>query len=232
MLDLATIDQLAAQAFRLEPLPDAYAEYRQRWAYDPQNINQPMWWGKPQPYYKFLYYMAKRFSGGMALEIGTHAGIGFACLAAGAAANGHPKSWTVGVDKDNHGAAQEVPTKYLNCRFINGISTQVVEQITALCTDHQITIKIMFIDATHTLNWVNAEINTYKHLFANQVVIIMDDCIHADNNTKLPECFERLPGQKVLYPNLHTDNCIGVALALRADFDAWKPPLLTEVLTV
>ncbi len=232
MITLQKIEELAQKSKLLEPLPDAYANERCAWAHDEKNRGKDMWWGVDQPYYRFLYHVALNNAGGVAIEVGTHAGIGFSCLAAGAKASGNKKSWTVGIDKDNHATAIEVATKYDNCHFINGISTKVVDKVEKLCADNDVKVKIMFIDATHTLTWVNAEILAYRHLFDEQVVIIMDDCFRADNNTMLPECFANLPGEKVLYPGLHTDNCVGVALVSKADFAAFNPPINAAALTV
>ncbi len=232
MLTLDDINSLAEQSKAVITIPDDYAEHRCRWVCDPKYAGMAMWWGKPQPYYKFLYLIAKQYHGGVALEIGTHSGIGFSCLSAGAKASNNKNSWTIGIDMANHGAALEVSTKYDNCVFINGISTNVVSQVEDICTINKTKIKIMFIDATHTLSWVNAEISAYKHLFDEQVVIIMDDCMHADNNTKLPECFSCLPGQKLLFPELHTDNCIGVALSSSVEFATWNPLITPSELTL
>ncbi len=224
-MELSRIIELAELSHQLKSINDDYADMRCRWVSDPVNTGKDMWWGKDQPYYRFLYLVAKEYSGGVAVEVGTFAGIGFSCLAAGAKASNNPKSWTVGIDKDNHGSAIEVATKYNNCRFINGISTnkEVINKVENICNTTDIKIKIMFIDATHTQNWVNSEIRAYQHLFADPVVIIMDDCFRADNNTRLPECFAELPGQKRLFPGMHVDNCIGVAIIARENFNEWNP---------
>lgn len=205
---------------------DEYADRRHSWVYDPANRNEAMWWGTPQPYYVFLYHVAKVFSGGVALEIGTHKGIGFAHLAAGAKASGDPKSWTIGIDKDNYSEAQEVAKVYKNCKFLNGLSNDpvIMDQVQAVCTTNKIDIKILFIDATHTFDWVYEEIKAYRSMFADEIVMIFDDIIRADNNTKLPECFESLPGQKLLFPGLHVDNAIGVSLCNKSEFSSWGLP--------
>jgi cephalosporin hydroxylase len=220
------IKLLTAEAFKLQPTGDEYADRRHSWAYDPQNRNKEMWWGAKQPYYLFLYLIAKLHNGGMALEVGTHQGIGFAHLAAGAKASGNPKSWTVGIDINPYEGAIEVPTKYSRCTFINdhSVNPNTIQKVATICQTESITINIMFIDATHTLKWVNAELNAYKHLFSESLVIIMDDCFRADNNTMLPECFAQLPGdQKLTFPGLHTDNCVGVAVCSKEMFRNWRP---------
>lgn len=225
-MTLDQIKELAAQSYGMKQVGDEYADGRCQWCVDLANKGKDMWWGQDQPYYRFLYLLAKNFAGGMAVEVGTFHGIGFSCLAAGAKASGNPKSWTVGIDKDNHGAAVEVQTKYDNCRFINGLSTapDTIKIIEDICNKEGIKISIMFIDATHTLSWVNEELRAYRHLFADQVILLFDDIIRADNNTKLPECFDALPGQKVKFPNLHTDNCIAVTLSGKDEFGTWTPP--------
>jgi hypothetical protein len=225
-MTLDEINQLAKSSRDIKTVNDEYADKRCGWCVDLANKGQNMWWGKDQPYYRFLYLVAKNFAGGMAIEVGTFHGIGFSCLAAGATASKNQKSWTVGIDKDNHQAAIEVTTKYNNCQFVNGLSTSqsTIKIIDDICKKENIKINIMFIDATHTLSWVNEELKTYKHLFADQVILIFDDIIKADNNTNLPECFDALPGQKVKFPNLHTDNCIAVALSSKIEFEHWNPP--------
>jgi len=225
-MNLAEISKLADQSRTMIDVGDSYADARRRWIFDPINAGKDMWWGKDQPYYKFLYLISKHCHGGVAIEIGTHAGIGFANLAAGAKASGNPKSWTIGLDKDAYESAIEVSNHYDNCIFINKISTNddTIKIVENICQQSSIRINIMFIDATHTLNWVNEEIRSYKHLFSDCVILIFDDIIHADNNTKLPECFAALPGEHVIFPGLHTDNCIAVALCSYDVFRNWNPP--------
>lgn len=225
IVTIADIQRLAAESFQLPLTGDEYADRMHEWTADERFRGEPMWWGQKQPYYVFLYKLAKMFSGGMAVEVGTARGLGFAHLAAGAKDSLDPKSWTVGIDKDNHQTTQDIAKHYPNTTFLNGLSSspEVVKAIEEICMKQQIGIKIIFIDATHTIWWVKEEIYRLKHLFADQVVVIMDDVIHAANNTLLPQCFSELPGSKELFPNLHTDNCIGVSVATRSDFDNWVP---------
>ena len=232
MITLQEISKLAADSKNMVDIGDSYADSRRKWVFDPANAGKDMWWGKDQPYYKFLYLVAKHRHGGLAIEVGTHAGIGFSCLAAGANASGDLKSWTVGIDKTNHAAAIEVSTKYKNCVFMNGLSVDkiIISNIEKICKVNDIKINIMFIDATHTHDWVNEELKTYRHLFSDNVILIFDDIIKADNNDRLPECFARLPGQKANFPNLHTDNCIAVSLTSKDEFATWTPPTPTTAL--
>lgn len=225
-MNLQDITNLANASKVMKGVNDPYADRRCSWCHDPAYKGLDMWWGKDQPYYRFLYLIARDLPGGLAIEVGTHKGIGFACLAAGAKASLNAKSFTVGIDKDNHGDAIEVQTQYPNTSFINAMSIapSTIKQIEDLCMANAIRINIMFIDATHTLSWVNAELLAYRHLFSDQVILIFDDIIRADNNTKLPECFEAIPGQKVKFPGLHTDNCIAVSLSSKAEFANWNPP--------
>lgn len=225
-MTLDEIRNLADQSIDMTSVNDEYADKRCQWCVDKINIGKDMWWGQDQPYYRFLYLIAKNFTGGLAIEVGTYHGIGFSCLAAGAKASGDPKGWTIGIDKDNHISAAEVAYKYNNCRFINGLSTasKTIQEIEQICSTNNIKIKIMFIDATHKICWVNKELKTYHHLFADQVILIFDDIIKADNNTKLPECFDGIPGQKIKFPGLHTDNCIAVSLSSKEEFQNWNPP--------
>jgi cephalosporin hydroxylase len=230
-MTLAEISRLAELSRTMRSVGDNYADMRCKWCVDPANTGKDMWWGEDQPYYRFLYLIAKNHPGGMAIEVGTHAGIGFSCLAAGALASGNPKGWTIGIDKDNHGSAIEVATKYTECMFINGrsIAPETVQIIEDICKKEDIKINIMFIDATHTLSWVNEELKAYRHLFSDKVVLIFDDIIKADNNTKLPECFDAIPGEKARFPGLHTDNCIAISLSSKDQFVGWNPPAPTRL---
>jgi predicted O-methyltransferase YrrM len=230
-MNLEDIKNLAALSQAMTTVNDEYADSRCKWVVDPANKGKDMWWGKEQPYYRFLYLITKNLHGGMAIEVGTHKGIGFSCLAAGSQASHNPKSWTVGIDKDGHAEAREVSTKYKNTVFINGLSNapSTLKQIEEICEKEQIKINVMFIDATHKICLVNEELKTYRHLFSDNVVLIFDDIIRADNNTKLPECFDALPGQKVKFPGLHTDNCIAVSLSSFEEFKKWVPPAPTDL---
>lgn len=225
-MNLAQIRELAATAFKLGPTGDAYADQRHAWVANPANRGKDMWWGKMQPYYLFLYLVAKNHAGGVSMEVGTHHGIGFTHLAAGSKASGNPKSYTIGIDTIPYDGAQEVPTKYTRCAFLHGnsISSSIVKEVETICEVEGIKINTIFIDATHTLRWVNAELNAYRHLFSDNLVVIMDDCFRADNNTMLPECFSALPGEKITFPELHTENCVGVSVTSKKDFyEKWKP---------
>lgn len=225
---IAEIENWVSQAYAMSSMNDEYADKRAAWCHDPKHAQEEMWWGKPQPYYRFLYLVTKNHAGGMALEVGTHKGIGFSCLSAGAKASNNLKSWTVGLDLSNHGSCHEVAKQYPNCEFIcgNSISKKTVAQVEKICKDNNIKIETIFIDATHKMDWVNAEVWSYKHLFSDNLVIIMDDCFVADNNTALPQCFAELPASwRKTYPGLHTDNCIGVALSSKEHFASWKPKL-------
>lgn len=79
------------------------------------------------------------------------------------------------------------------------------------------------IDACHKKSWVESEIKAYKHLFADEVIIMMDDIIFADNNTYLAPMFNELPGQKITFPNLHTDNRVGVIITSHNEYATWDP---------
>jgi hypothetical protein len=232
LITLAEISRLADLSRTMVDVGDAYADGRRQWVFDKANVGKDMWWGKDQPYYKFLYLITKHKHGGLAIEVGTHAGIGFSCMAAGAKASGNQKSWTIGIDKDNHLMAAEVATKYDRCKFIHGVSTnqKTIDEITNVCNLYDIKIDVMFIDATHDFYWVNEELKTYRHLFSDNVVLIFDDIIKADNNYKLPEMFDALPGQHVRFPNLHTDNCIAVSVSSKDEFATWNPPTSTNKL--
>jgi hypothetical protein len=54
--------------------------------------------------------------------------------------------------------------------------------------------------------------------------------LRLNNNDKLPEMFDALPGQHVKFPNLHTDNCIAVSISSKNEFTTWNPPTPTTTL--
>jgi cephalosporin hydroxylase len=206
-----------------------YANKRAQWAYDPTYSHEHMWWGKEQPYYKFLYLLTKEYPG-MYVEVGTHRGIGFACAAAGVHASNNPDwRYAVGIDKDNHGDAIEVEKTFKRAKFINGMSTDksTVDTLKKICDETGLTISIMFVDARHTMADANSELKTYKPFYGSQVLWVFDDIILKDNNTHLPLMFERLPGQKAVFQDLHTDNCVAVSLVSRAEYEAWDPGTYT-----
>jgi cephalosporin hydroxylase len=203
-----------------------YANRRAAWAYDPAYAAQEMWWGQEQAYYKFMYLLTQKYPG-LYVEIGTHKGIAFACAAAGGQASDDPaQRFAVGVDIVNYDEANDVARQYKRARFIHGSSMAqtTIAAIEATCKETKLDIAIMFVDARHTMADANSELRAYKHLYHRQAVLwVFDDVIAADNNTHLPLMFERLPGQKLTFPNLHTDNCVAVALVTGDEHRAWDP---------
>ncbi len=225
MITLDRLNQLAAQSRSMGDIGDAHADKMRHWCFDPKFKNEQMWWGKDQPYYKFLYLLKKELPG-VSLEIGTHRGVGFACTAAGAKASGDlDNHWSIGIDKDSYKTLHQTCEEYDNTTFLHGMSTDgnIIKQVEDICNKVSLPLTMLFIDATHKLAWVNAEIKAYKHLFGDQVVILLDDVIKAANNTHIPLAFSRLPGQKAQYPDLHTDNCIGAVITSKAEYANWDP---------
>lgn len=221
-MNLNEIKQLAEQSKGHVDM-GKYANMRVVWAYDPINKNQHMWWGKEQPYYKFTYLLTNKYPG-IYLEIGTHRGINFACAAAGQ--DGLDNRFAIGIDVDRHHDAVDVGEQYPNgAKFIHGssISPDSVKEVENICAKTKSRISIIMIDACHKKSWVESEIKAYKHLFADEVIIMMDDIIFADNNTYLAPMFHELPGQKVTFPNLHTDNRVGVILTSFNEYKNWDP---------
>ena len=59
MVNMNDLHELASQAWAMEDVGDEYADKRRRWCFDPAHKDEHMWWGKDQPYYKFLYLLSK-----------------------------------------------------------------------------------------------------------------------------------------------------------------------------
>jgi cephalosporin hydroxylase len=214
----------------------AYANKRARWTYDPSNAGKDMWWGKEQPYYKFIYLLTKTYPG-IYLEIGTHRGIAFACAAAGGAASPDPNSrFAIGIDIVNNqdidggNGPAEVERIFPRAKFINMPSTdpRTLSEVNDICTKTGLKISIIFIDAVHKMSIVNSELKLYKPYYADKALWMFDDIIEAANNTHLPLMFDKLPGQKARFTNLHTDNCVAVALVDKLQYSAWDPGTYTK----
>ena len=227
MIEFNQINELIKQSKQIQLTGNEYVDNRVKWAYDQANQGQEMWWGgdKPQPYYIFLYLLTKTFPG-LYLEIGTHKGIALACAAGGINDSTNPKlRYAIGVDVSNHSEANEVEKIFNRTLFINGSSLDrtTFQRVKNVCQIENLKIKIMFIDAVHKMSYVNSELFTYKELYDEQVIWVFDDIIKKANNTHLPLMFERLPGQKLLVENLHTDNAIGVALVNKFEYGNFNP---------
>lgn len=169
-------------------------------------------------YYRFLHYLMLAFKPAVALEIGTHTGIGTAhMMAAAATYGGH----VIGVDL--YGCKMTsitIPERYKNYHFIEGDSTKVEAQVVDIINTAPAgyaSLGLVFQDSSHHYQESVKEWLLYSDLMGTGAIWVCDDISPAfhDKNIDPPglgmvQYFEALPGEKRIYSNLHPGNGVGV----------------------
>ncbi len=167
-----------------------------------------------QPYFRFLYHMAKELKGNC-IEIGVYNGIGSSHMRAAG-------NKVLGVDHMKQHHQKEFD-------FIKGdsVSKETIKKVKTWVKKNG-KINLLFQDSSHHYLPSISEWQLYSPLMAKGGVWVCDDITPAFYNPNpnpngrpeyqdpigkgMVQYFESLPGEKKIYQNLHIGNSIGVVL--------------------
>lgn len=136
----------------------------------------------PQPYYKFLWLLAKTFEPKLSVELGTWRAFASSHICGGSP----PGSTTVTIDihredKEAQKYVQEVVVPHFGGKlvYINAWTWDAVPVVKA----RGVPIDLLYIDAWHHLEYVKREWDLYTPLMNKQSIIFCDDLFDADGAT-------------------------------------------------
>lgn len=146
-----------------------------------------------EPYYRFLYWLAKRMAFTTIIECGVYAGTGLAHLALG---NGLTETVVVGVDTDTDHII-DIVRKMQGVKLVHGDSVQYLSSF----VDKSFHFALFHLDTQHTPDQVQQELDQAIRISKRAIVCLDDIRI----NKEMGEWWDNLnvDGTKLEYPELH-----------------------------
>ena len=162
------------------------------------------------PYLRFMYLCIKTFDVKFALELGVNKG-----TCTGHMAYGSSLCSIFGIDIEPNMDALYMQKEFPNIKALyRGYTT---DPIAVYMIENDVRefgeIGLIFLDSTHDGDTPRQEFEVYKHLFADECIVVVDDLLGPRHQMeKMQEFWQWLPGEKVELHYLHPvpDTHIGI----------------------
>lgn len=166
------------------------------------------------PYLRFLHAYVSRFRPEAVLETGVYMATASAHMALAS-----PNTMVIGIDREYHPAAVEVPLHFPNVHLLEGDTTdpEMPRRVKELLAGRK--IGLLFLDSTHDGETPKLEFSLYAPLLGSPALICCDDLLGPQHlKEKMQTFWEWLPGPKrelhFLHPKVaenHDEPGFGIA---------------------
>jgi len=148
------------------------------------------------PYLKFLSIISEVWDVGLAVETGTFNGSSALHLSFGC-------RHVVTIDRDPQENAKKIAWSMPNITLMTGDSCDFHDDVAEVCKVWG-PIELLFLDSTHDGDTPRREFETYRDLFADECIVIVDDLLGpAHLREKMQAFWKWLPGDKIELHELH-----------------------------